>query len=276
MEPSLKTAVAAVRHDTGLPVAFAGFVDDDARAYAITETAGCATTALNGLLIRAGNGLGGRVLADARIQSVADYLHDGEITHQYDGPVARERLRAIVGAPVIVDGTVRAVLYGALRTTADLGTRTLDIMRETARRAAFDLAVAEATAQQVRTLQTAALLRASHTTPAHPEWEAVRMAHAELRALAGTVGDAGLRHSLDRIASRLTADVAATDRPALTPRELDVLALVAVGWTNAEIGLRLDLRAETVKSYLRAAMRKLGAHRRTEAVARARAAGVLP
>ncbi|NUQ96456.1 MAG: hypothetical protein HOY79_07785 [Streptomyces sp.] len=44
--------------------------------------------------------------------------------------------------------------------------------------------------------------------------------------------------------------------PRLTPRELDVLAQVALGCNNAETGLGPSLLPETVKSYLRSAMRK--------------------
>ncbi|MFD0660636.1 response regulator transcription factor [Thermocatellispora tengchongensis] len=62
----------------------------------------------------------------------------------------------------------------------------------------------------------------------------------------------------------------------LSPRELDVLAQVAMGCTNAETARRLGLLHETVKSYLRSAMRKLGTHTRTETVAAARRTGLLP
>jgi DNA-binding CsgD family transcriptional regulator len=68
----------------------------------------------------------------------------------------------------------------------------------------------------------------------------------------------------------------AAARPALTPREVDVLSYVAIGCTNAEAAGRLGLLPETVKSYLRSAMRKLDAHTRLEAVASARRAGLLP
>jgi len=64
--------------------------------------------------------------------------------------------------------------------------------------------------------------------------------------------------------------------PALAPRELDVLAQVALGCTNSETAQRLSLRPETVKSYLRSAMTKLGARTRHEAVVRARRLGFLP
>ena len=46
--------------------------------------------------------------------------------------------------------------------------------------------------------------------------------------------------------------------------------------TNAMVAERLGLRPETVKAYLRSAMRKLGAHTRGEAVSAARRAGLLP
>ncbi|WP_373464432.1 helix-turn-helix transcriptional regulator [Streptomyces sp. V4I2] len=54
--------------------------------------------------------------------------------------------------------------------------------------------------------------------------------------------------------------------PPLSPRELDVLAQVARGCSNAEVGRRLSLLPETVKSCLRCAMRKLGASTRFEGV----------
>ncbi len=62
----------------------------------------------------------------------------------------------------------------------------------------------------------------------------------------------------------------------LSPRELDVLALLAVGCGNAEVAQRLGLLPETVKSYLRNAMSKLGTHSRMETVVAARRGGYLP
>ena len=62
----------------------------------------------------------------------------------------------------------------------------------------------------------------------------------------------------------------------LAPREVDVLACVAAGATNAAAADRLGLRPETVKGYLRSGMRKLGARTRLQAVVAARRAGLLP
>jgi LuxR family maltose regulon positive regulatory protein len=62
----------------------------------------------------------------------------------------------------------------------------------------------------------------------------------------------------------------------LSERELEVLQLIAEGLTNQEIASRLFLSLNTVKVHTRNIYGKLGAHSRTQAVARARALGVLP
>jgi LuxR family maltose regulon positive regulatory protein len=62
----------------------------------------------------------------------------------------------------------------------------------------------------------------------------------------------------------------------LSAREIEVLQLIAEGLTNQEIADRLYLSMHTVKAHARNIYGKLGAHHRTEAVARARAWGILP
>jgi LuxR family maltose regulon positive regulatory protein len=61
----------------------------------------------------------------------------------------------------------------------------------------------------------------------------------------------------------------------LSERELEVLQLVAAGLTNREIASRLYLSLNTVKGHTRNIYGKLGVHSRTQAVARARALGLL-
>jgi DNA-binding CsgD family transcriptional regulator len=56
---------------------------------------------------------------------------------------------------------------------------------------------------------------------------------------------------------------------------VETLRLAAVGACNLEIAAELRLSPETVKSYLRSAMRKLGASNRTAAVRETRLAGIL-
>ncbi len=61
----------------------------------------------------------------------------------------------------------------------------------------------------------------------------------------------------------------------LSERELEVLRLIAQGATNQEIASKLVITVGTVKSHINHVLDKLGAHNRTEAVARARAMGLL-
>lgn len=55
-------------------------------------------------------------------------------------------------------------------------------------------------------------------------------------------------------------------RVGLTPRELNVLALIAGGLTNQEIAERLYLTINSVKTHIRGAYPKIGARRRSHAV----------
>ncbi len=62
---------------------------------------------------------------------------------------------------------------------------------------------------------------------------------------------------------------------ALTPREFDVLELLADGLTNREIGAKLGISHHTVKFHLTSLMDKLDVHSRTEAVTTASRLGIL-
>jgi two-component system, NarL family, response regulator DesR len=59
---------------------------------------------------------------------------------------------------------------------------------------------------------------------------------------------------------------AVPDSAELTPRHLEVLRLVAAGYTTAEIALRLGLRPNTVKFHISEIFRRLGARNRIEAI----------
>ncbi|WP_217592006.1 LuxR C-terminal-related transcriptional regulator [Cohnella sp. GbtcB17] len=62
----------------------------------------------------------------------------------------------------------------------------------------------------------------------------------------------------------------------LSSRELEVLALIAEGLSNRDIGERLFLALDTVKGHNRRIFEKLQVQRRTEAIARAQALNLLP
>ena len=61
----------------------------------------------------------------------------------------------------------------------------------------------------------------------------------------------------------------------LSPRELEVLRLIAEGLSNQEIADRLFLALSTVKGHTRIIFDKLQVQRRTEAVVRAHELGLL-
>jgi LuxR family maltose regulon positive regulatory protein len=62
----------------------------------------------------------------------------------------------------------------------------------------------------------------------------------------------------------------------LTPRELELLALVAQRWTMKEMAEHLVISSNTVKRHLSNLYTKLGVHNRRQAVTRAREVGLLP
>nr|WP_037681666.1 LuxR C-terminal-related transcriptional regulator [Streptomyces albus] len=327
-----------LRRASGLPVAFGGLLVDSTRLR-IGELSGAATDSLQGLSVTTGNGLGGKALALSRPVTVTDYPASRTISHEYDGAVTAEGLRAVLAVPVIVGRQVRGVLYGALRRPVPLGDRTLHAAMGVARELERTLAVRDEAQRLLAERRTGAAGAAGafagpgagdgmpggmrggtpggasgtsgrpgspgdRRAPGGPgpaggpgdaggtggamsgaAWERVREAHARLRALAPRVADPELRDEVlavcERLAEAGSADPGAGGRGApggtgLAPRELDVLACVAAGATNADAAERLGVRPETVKAYLRSAMRRLGAHSRLEAVVAARRAGLLP
>ena len=78
---------------------------------------------------------------------------------------------------------------------------------------------------------------------------------------------------------RRTAGAAAAGLPALveplSPREMQVLRLLAAGTTNQAIARELVVALDTVKNHVGHILAKLGAANRTEAVTRARQLGLI-
>jgi DNA-binding CsgD family transcriptional regulator len=130
-------------------------------------------------------------------------------------------------------------------------------------------------------------------------WEELGCPYEAARALAEGDDEAALRRALGeferlgarpaalRTAARLRAlgarDIPRGPRPAtranpahLTPREAEVLAVLAAGGTNAEVAARLFLSPKTVEHHVSAVLAKLGARSRREAVRTAREMGILP
>ncbi|WP_040816602.1 helix-turn-helix transcriptional regulator [Nocardia concava] len=257
-----------------LPVVFGGEVH--AGTLVLSEFVGTRTNSMRGLAVAPSSGLGGSAVATGKPRSVADYRSASTITHHYDGPVLGEGLRAVVAVPVVVKGEARAVIYVANRDSGVIGDRIADEMVQAGRRLSTELAIRDEVDRRLRLSFAQQALTSANTVVT----EQLRDLHAELRGITQAVSEPAARSRLRDVTeklARLVSGVAAPDDAVtLAPRELDVLAHVALGCTNSEAAQRLSVGAETVKSYLRSAMTKLGAHNRHEAVVRARRLGLLP
>ncbi len=258
------------------PVVFGGPVS--AGTLKISETLGTRTVGLRGLLISPMLGLGGRAITLLRPQWVEDYATAQTITHDYDRPVINEGLRSIIAVPVVVGGAARAIMYAALRQATPSGGRILDILTRAGDRLATEIKIRDEVDRRVELIDT--LVDGGQAPTATALTEGIREIHSDLRALMRTAPDSALATTLHGLADKLAVLSRGGDLPAtditLSGREVDVLAYVALGCTNAAVAQRLSIKPETVKHYLREAMGKLDARSRVEAVSRARRLGLLP
>ncbi|MDF2664982.1 MAG: DNA-binding protein [Microbacterium sp.] len=267
-------AVAELARRTHFPLAFGGLEHDG--AVHVTTIVGARTRSIEGLVVRAERGLGGRALVERRPRMTLDYRTARSITHDYDRAILGEGIATLFAVPVLVRGHARGVLYCGSWAQAPVG--------DLEARPAFDVAGELGTELRVRE----EVDRRLSTMPSGDNGlsvgvrEEIRESYAQLRSIAATVGDEDVRRRLEELESRLaalTGDAPRTGEDAeihLSRREIDVLACAAVGSTNGEIAASLHLRETTVKSYLASAMAKLDASTRHAAVARARRAGLLP
>lgn len=250
-----------LRQVTGLPVVLGGSTrhGDDGRALVLDRLIGTVGDSLRGLAIQPGKGLGGRVLSRRAPLRVHDYATEIGITHDYDQVVLEEGLTSVLAVPLLIRGQVRGVLYGAVHDRRHIGDRAV--------RSAVVLA--EQLQQDVESW-----LRGR---PGERGGQS-QMALTELAAVIRETADPALRARLIRIRQELSGPCRSArldTKSILSPRETDTLRLVEVGESNLEIAARLGLSLETVKAYLRSAMRKLDVHNRTAAAHRARQSGVL-
>ena len=84
------------------------------------------------------------------------------------------------------------------------------------------------------------------------------------------------RRLVGRYASRIAPPETARADDVLSPRELEVLRLVATGLSNSEIAAELVLSPETVKTYVSRLLTKLDLRDRVQAVVHAYRTGLVP
>ncbi|MEJ6019251.1 LuxR C-terminal-related transcriptional regulator [Corynebacterium sp. H113] len=273
----LRQMVRSLRRNAELPVVFAGM--GNSNQVVITEGVGLLTDSLRGLTVHSGEGLGGLSLRDRRPAAVTDYASAKIITDSYRSEVNVEELGSVMAIPVVVSDQVRMVLYGAYRRTGAIGDRVRNTGLQIARQTADELRIRDEVDRRL------AMAEAAHVPiigegVSSADREKLREIHADLRSIAASTEDSDLKARLMSASQGLAGisglDAPREDLPRLTARELDVLAHVALGCTNAETGVRLGLSGETVKAYLRNAATKLGTSGRHATVSRARTLGLLP
>jgi DNA-binding CsgD family transcriptional regulator len=193
-------------------------------------------------VIRLGRGLGGRVLHESQAVRLGDYLEDTTITGDYRPIVRSEGMRSIACVPVVISGRVESLLYVALDQPESMGDRILQTT----------CSIAELTGLALKAVRARTMLAGQ--------------ARQALRT--------GAPQALRDVAKRIAQDVP-TVAPSLTARELEVLDLLAAGASDALVARRLGIAISTAKEHAGNLRRKLGATSRLDAVARARAAGLL-
>ena len=100
----------------------------------------------------------------------------------------------------------------------------------------------------------------------------VRAQHLPLRHAEAIVGVLILAFDVRRPPSE---PIRVIPEPRLTPRQREILNLIASGLSTSEVARELTLSPETVRNHIRNAFRELHAHTRVEAIAAAQRLGLL-
>lgn len=269
----LRRSVQELARRTRCPIAFGGLTSGGLTP--LDTFVGTRGASLTGLRIEPTHGVGGLAASDRRPIAAVHYRRSPTITHRYDREVSAEGIVSLLAVPVVVEGQVHAVLYGGHREPVQFGDAVIREAVATAKSLEWEYSV---TSEVDRRL--AALDSDGRVGPRLYESQADRSEFREvfalLREIGRTVTDPALAERIETVARRVMPVTAPPTAPALSPRELDMLAQVGLGKRNAHIAAQLGLSESTVKSYVASAMRKLDASSRYEAVVIARRKGLLP
>lgn len=103
----------------------------------------------------------------------------------------------------------------------------------------------------------------------------VSVVSAPLSGKGRSLGVFGLAFASGDPGAATESSVSATPGPKLTPRQLEILRLLASGHDTKAIAERLGVVDHTVRNHMRGLFRELGVHSRLQAVARAYQLGLL-
>ncbi len=141
-QAAARRMVANVPRLAGVDLAWVGEPDGDERIV-LHHPVQAETDLIDGLVVPAGVGLGGKVLLTRRPLWVSDYCTAPDITHQFATQAATEGIKAMIAVPIAHEGRLLGVLYGANRYQRDFGDRTTRALEQIADRTAAAQVVAE-------------------------------------------------------------------------------------------------------------------------------------
>jgi LuxR family transcriptional regulator, regulator of acetate metabolism len=265
----LRRAARNLRVRGGTPVVFGGLRDE--RGIRVTTTNGAATARLTTIVVKPDRGLGGRCWSSGQPQAVTDYARATGITHEFDPQILGEGIVTLAVAPIMVRNRVAGLLYAGHR-TEHRGAADLDKLGYEASQIAQELLVRDIVDERVRAMR----VLDTHPVNGNAYHTITEQLPARLRLLAARTTDQQTALELREILALLEPRSEAAQEQQLTTRQIDVLALVALGLTNDSIATSLGLSPLTVKSYLRSAMARLDAKTRYQAVIEARRLRILP
>ncbi|GGN94826.1 LuxR C-terminal-related transcriptional regulator [Saccharibacillus kuerlensis] len=254
------------------------------RAAGLTGLIAATRATLASLALGGGAG-GGSERLEVKLREAEAALQDGGIDDKTDGLVGRIALAGSTAphgrqtAEQVILQCRRALLYLRpeqlpIRTAAAwmLGVACQLSGDSAAAREAFDEVVVNSTIMDQPLLAVVALIGLGQLDEAEDKVNAAGERYREALKLAGNLPLPAVREAqigLERLEQRDRKNTL------LSPREYEVLQLIAEGLSNREIGERLFLSLDTVKGHNRRIFEKLQVQRRTEAIARAKQLNVL-
>ncbi len=278
-----RVAAEAIGGDLG----FLGLLEDKEHMK-LTEVHGSSSGVLERLRVKRGLGLGGKVLTLGKPFCLEDYLTADSISHEYDAEIAEEGLRGIICLPLVVNHELLGVVYVSNRAPKIYSDIMIDQLLTTVEAAKLALSMAD----RSRELTDAAVeVEKRRTLDVLDSSLSGHLANIAATAKSIAADPTSSQDLIERASSIITSvnsastlfgnhelpqrTFAARDDFGLTPRELEVIRLASRGFSNPEIGDRLFLARGTVKAYMEAALRKLRARNRVEAVMIAARSGLL-
>ncbi|HEV2376759.1 MAG TPA: histidine kinase [Streptosporangiaceae bacterium] len=230
---ALRVVASTAPDVTGLDTAWIGVASHDVASMGLHYFQQTHIKELDGLVVPAGWGLGGKVLATGRPGFVADYVTSPVITHQFDPEVEAEGLHGMIAVPIEFGDRRLGVLFGSNRSVTDFGDRAFESMQAVARQAAAAATVAE---------------RARHAAEVAVFEERQRLSldlHDSVGAMLFAI-TAGVRSLGQELATlpALRSRIEAIEGQALEASQMLRQSLRALSSTPEEIALAVTLRAD--------------------------------